>query len=141
MNGNCVVVNVWGGVVQDVFSSQAGLQVIVVDWDAEGVVSTSARVVQIVDSDGDPMRAAVTSREPSALDVIAGSEIETAIRAAGISPKISRHAPREDAGLFALYDLDGGELVSTAVFCSAGEAADEIDPRRSNVKVVRILPE
>ncbi|MBI3860744.1 MAG: hypothetical protein HY290_02490 [Planctomycetia bacterium] len=127
-----VVLNVHGGIVQDVFSSIPELQVVVVDWDT-GEDMNPAQVDLVLD--GRACSATVIDMPHSPLEELAGSDVEQAIDAAceqgvlydtiigsdsvfpsdnSISQKSTRHV---------VYDPDSDRLVSTEVFPSCAEAA------------------
>lgn len=74
-----IVLNVHGGVVQDVFSSIPDLHVVVVDWDAAGLDVPS--VVELL-LDGRRCSASVVEISPSLLEDLIGSDVEQAIDAA-----------------------------------------------------------
>lgn len=74
-----IVVNVHGGIVQDVFASIPDLHVVVVDWDTERLDSPA-----LVD---EPFgvrtcSASVVALPPVPLEELAGSDVEQAIDAA-----------------------------------------------------------
>lgn len=74
-----LVINVSGGTVQDVFASLPDLQVIIVDWDADGIHNPSQVDVIL---DGLTHSAAVSDMPCSQLEELAGSDAEKAIDAA-----------------------------------------------------------
>ncbi|HVX09953.1 MAG TPA: hypothetical protein VHC22_02010 [Pirellulales bacterium] len=135
-----IVINIYGGSIQDIFTSDRGVEVVVVNWDTDNV-DPSTETFKVRCSDGERRRAIVTCRAPFRLEDLAGTDAAAALNEAGIKIGTNCRSMRDDSGLFALYDLDLGELVSTAVFCSYLEAAHEIDPRLTNVTVVRIQAE
>jgi hypothetical protein len=47
-----LVINLFGGVVQDVFSSVPGLQVLLVDWDAEDPFPGEPGIVEVPVANG-----------------------------------------------------------------------------------------
>ena len=74
-----IVLNVHGGVVQDVFSSLPDLHVVVVDWDTEGLDSPAVVEVSL---DGRSCSASVIELNALPLEELAGSDVEQAIDAA-----------------------------------------------------------
>ena len=78
-----IVINVHGGVVQDVYCSDPQADVIVVDWDADPSSTDEPGVVQIAAAHG--RHAACVGRYPvQPLRELAGSDVEQAIEAAGL---------------------------------------------------------
>lgn len=136
-----IVLNLLGGVVRDIFSSNREVEITVVDWNTEGCEADAIETVEVRCGDGKRRRAIVTCRAPYRLKDLAGTDVAAALQEAGVGIDTSKRATQDDSGVFALYDLDRGELVTTEVFCSYREAADEIDPRMTDVQVVRILPD
>jgi len=76
-----VIINLNGGLVQDVFCSVPGIQVLVVDWDAEGACPGDPGIVDVPLPDG-PCRACVTDFPVAPLSEVAGTDVEAAIDAA-----------------------------------------------------------
>lgn len=76
-----IVINVQGGIVQDVFASLPDLDVIVVDWDGEGVDPRSPHMVEIATPYGSD-KAFVVDFPVEPLSQLAGTEVEQAIDAA-----------------------------------------------------------
>ncbi|HEY3965149.1 MAG TPA: hypothetical protein VGM05_11410 [Planctomycetaceae bacterium] len=74
-----IVLNVHGGIVQDVFASIPELHVVIVDWDTEGLDSPA-----LVDLSfgGHRCSASVVEIPPEPLEELAGSDVERAIDAA-----------------------------------------------------------
>jgi hypothetical protein len=76
-----VIINLNGGLVQDVFSSVPGIQVLVVDWDVEGECPGDPGIVDVPLPDG-PCRACVTDFPVVPMSEVAGTDVEAAIDAA-----------------------------------------------------------
>ncbi len=74
-----VVLNVHGGIVQDVFASSPDLHVVVVDWDTDGIDSPALVALSL---EGRRCSAAVVEILPVPLEELAGSDVEWAIDAA-----------------------------------------------------------
>jgi hypothetical protein len=76
-----VIIEVDGGVVQNVFCSVAGIQVLLVDWDVEGSLPGEPGIVDV------PLphrsrHACISDVQVLPLDELAGTDIEAAIDAA-----------------------------------------------------------
>ncbi|MBI3864898.1 MAG: hypothetical protein HY290_23730 [Planctomycetia bacterium] len=127
-----VVLNVHGGIVQDVFASIPELQVVVVDWDTDGG-ENPAQVDLVLD--GRTCSAAVIDMPHAPLEELAGSDVEQAIEAAseqgvlcdtivGSPAAFARDLPMSrKSSRHVVYDPDSDRLVSTEVFPSCAEAA------------------
>jgi hypothetical protein len=76
-----IVINMNGGLVQDVFRSVPGIQVLVVDWDVEGECPGDPGIVDVPLPDG-PCRACVTDFPVAPMNEVAGTDVEAAIEAA-----------------------------------------------------------
>lgn len=77
-----IILNVSGGVVQDVFCSDFETEVILVDWDTEGCDSSDDDVFQI----GGRAAAAFVARvDVAPCHELAGTDVEAALRAAQIA--------------------------------------------------------
>lgn len=89
MTQSRVVLNVSGGVVQDVFSSDAAIDIIIVDWDSEGADLDASGLVELATGGGDisgRVSRAVVSRPPiQPYNELAGTDASAAMRKAGIS--------------------------------------------------------
>lgn len=133
-----IVINIYGGSIQDIFSSDRNIEIAIVNWDTDDV-EPGTETVRVRCSDGERRRAIVNCRAPYRLQDLEGTDAAAALNEAGVEIDTSRSSPRDDTGLFALYDLDRGELDSTTVYCSYLEAAEEIDPRLTSVTVVRLV--
>jgi hypothetical protein len=79
-----MVLNVHGGVLQEVYCDNPRAKVILVDWDTDGVDPTAEKVVEIADSRGDCRLATVTEYPVASLTDLAGTNALAALQAAGI---------------------------------------------------------
>ena len=77
-----IVLNVHGGIVQDVFASDPDVEVTLVDWDVDGSDAAHPNVVAITDSLGRTRRAYVSPLAVEPLAELIGSDVETAIEVA-----------------------------------------------------------
>jgi hypothetical protein len=80
-----VVLNVFGGVVQDVFSSDAAIEVVIVDWDTEGADLDASGLVEIADGGGHVSRAFISRPPVRPTSELAGTDASAALRKAGIN--------------------------------------------------------
>jgi hypothetical protein len=76
-----IVINVYGGVVQDVYGADDSDEVILIDWDTAGAQPGDPSLVQ-APCDGASRLVAVMSLAPRPLRELAGSDIEPALQAA-----------------------------------------------------------
>ena len=74
-----VVISVYGGVVQDVFCSEQDVQVIVVDWDADGSDSLGSGYVVVPDKFSHPSPAIVSVCKAEPLSAMNKTPIESAL--------------------------------------------------------------
>ena len=84
-----VVLNISGGVLQDVFCSDPAAEVILVDWDVDGCDSSEDGIVEIADGRGKKRFVAVAEYPVSPLEQLAGTETEAALKAAGLDRTVS----------------------------------------------------
>jgi len=76
-----LIINLHGGLVQDVFCSVPGVQVLVVDWDVEGSFPGEPGIVDVPLASG-PCQACVSDFATASLQELAGTDVEAAIDAA-----------------------------------------------------------
>jgi hypothetical protein len=88
MAGTQIVINVAGGLVQNVFCSDLAAEAIVVDWDTEGAPPDEPGIVPVRDVLGRERLAQVTRRDVALLSELAGTEAEAAIEAAALEPVV-----------------------------------------------------
>jgi hypothetical protein len=136
-----VVVNVSGGIVQDVFCSRPDTRVLVVDWDCQDSDPSDDGIVQVSDRSGRTTLAAVAEFPASPLQMAAGSDVEAALEAAGLSLRPhegepSGHVSPQAPQRYVLYDFDSGRLASTTIYDSYQEAVDDA----SQVNDVIVVP-
>jgi len=131
-----IVIHVHGGIVQEVFCSDKGADLTVVDWDADALSLNDRGVVEVPTPGGSSL-VCVGQQSVLSLVQLAGSETEKAILAAqarGLLQsqiKDSRQSPR-----YVLYDFDADELVSIRIYDSYAEAAEDA-AELNNVLIVQ----
>jgi hypothetical protein len=79
-----VVLNMGGGLVQEVFASDPAITVALVDWDTEGCDPSDNRIVEIPAERGGTQLAHVAECAVEPLGQLAGTETEAALKAAGL---------------------------------------------------------
>jgi hypothetical protein len=79
-----MVLNIHGGVLQEVYCDNPRAKVILVDWDTEGVGPTEEEVVEIADSRGNGRLATVTEYPVASLADLTGTDTLAALQAARI---------------------------------------------------------
>jgi len=129
-----VVLNISGGVLQDVFSSDPAIAVTRVDWDTEGSDSSEPGIVQIPDGRGGTQLANVAEYPVLPLTDLVGTEIEAALKAAGL--ELTTSADRTVARRWILYCIDSDMLLTTRTYDSYDEAADDAN----QVDDILVLP-
>jgi hypothetical protein len=87
-----LVINLYGGLVQDVFSSVPGLQVLLVDWDVEDPFPGEPGIVDVPLPDG-ARQACVGDLQVSLLDDLTGTDVEAAVDAAYQQGVLGDRAP------------------------------------------------
>ena len=120
-----IIVNVHGGVVQDVFCSDAEAQVTIVDWDTEGASPDDRGIVSFKTAEGKELLTHVDRSKPSPLSKLAGTDVESALRAAGHTVENEPFGWR-----YVLYDFDADELATTQLYgdyAAACEDANELN--------------
>ena len=81
MSSTKIVIEIQGGLVQDVFCSDHNADVTIVDWDSDGLNVGDSRVVEV--SDGSTLHLAGVDRPRAVpLERLAGTAVEKAIAAA-----------------------------------------------------------
>ena len=81
-----IVLNVYDGSVQGVFTSQPDVEITLVDWDVAGTDADHPEVVAVRDALGRTRHAFVDRATPQPLSELAGSDVEAAIDAAELVP-------------------------------------------------------
>jgi len=79
-----IVLNMSGGLVQEVFASDPAITVALVDWDTEGCDPSDNGMVEIPDERGGTQLAHVAECPVEPLEQLAGTETEAALKAAGL---------------------------------------------------------
>jgi hypothetical protein len=87
-----VIINLHGGLVQDVFCSVPGAQVLVIDWDVEGSFPGEPGIVDVWLAAG-PCQACVGDFPAASLNELAGTDVEAAIDAACQQGVLCDHQP------------------------------------------------
>lgn len=77
-----VILNVYGGAVQDVFASE-DVEILLVDWDTEGREPSDPGMVEISQRGGRVRLAYVAELLVHALDELPGTDVERALAASG----------------------------------------------------------
>jgi hypothetical protein len=126
-----VVLGIYGGLLQDVFSSDAAITVIRLDWDTEGCCPSDEGIVEIPDGRGDTQLASVVEFDVSPLEELAGTDTEAALKAAGLDLS-ARTVTRR----WVLYNGDTDSLLTTRTYDSYAEAAEDAN----QVNDVLVLP-
>ena len=84
MNQPLLVINVYGGLVQDVFASSEDVRVIAVDWDLPDREASERGVVRLT-CDGREYRAHVSEITVAPITALLDTEVHRALLAAGIA--------------------------------------------------------
>jgi len=79
-----IVLNMSGGLVQEVFASDPAITVALVDWDTEGCDPSDNGIVEISDEHGGTQLAHVAECAVEPLEQLADTETEAALKAAGL---------------------------------------------------------
>ena len=80
-----IVLNVSGGVVQDVFASRSDVAVLLVDWDADSSIRDDPSLVNLAASDGREQQAYVADLPVQPLEGLSGSDAGAAIEASSFA--------------------------------------------------------
>ena len=76
-----IVINMHGGVIQEIFAADQDLDIKIIDWDTQGAADDEAGVIE-VHQPNRTLRALVSRPNPSPLYLLAGTEVEAVIEAA-----------------------------------------------------------
>ena len=117
-----VVLNLSGGVLQDVFGSHPAITVVLVDWDVEGCSPSDHNIVEVPDGPGRTRLAAVAEYPVWPLEQLAGTEAEAAMKAAGLAVDSDRTVLCR----WVLYNVGTGELLNTRAYDSREEALEDV---------------
>lgn len=82
MSKSQLVINVYGGLVQEVFCSDPEIEVLLVDWDVEPADAEHPSVVQVPSDSRRSQLAYVAPLTVQALDAVHGTQVAAAIDAA-----------------------------------------------------------
>jgi len=119
-----IILNVSGGVVQDVFCSAPEAEVILVDWDTEGCDPAVDGTVEITYEHGRTQQAEILRLNASPLKNLSGTDVQRALERVGLLPDVQRRDESE-VRRYILFDFDMDELVTTNVYDTYAEAADD----------------
>jgi hypothetical protein len=126
-----VVLTIYGGLLQDVFSSDPAITVIRLDWDTEGCCPSDEGIVEIPDERGDTQLASVAEYDVSPLEELMGTDTEAALKAAGLDLSARTVARR-----WVLYNFDTATLLTTRTYDSYEEATEDAN----QVNDILVLP-
>jgi len=129
-----VVLNISGGVLQDVFGSDPTITVVRVDWDTEGCSPSDNRIVEITDGHGHTQLADVAEYNVSSLEELAGTDTEAALNAAKL--ELTQPDNRTVTRRWVLYDIDANTLLTTRTYDSYDEAVEDAN----QVDDILVLP-
>jgi len=129
-----VVLNISGGVLQDVFGLDPAITVVLVDWDTEGCSPSDNGIVEIADGRGSTQLANVAEYPVSPLEELAGTDTEAALKAAGL--ELTQPADRTVARRWVLYNIDTNSLLTTRTYDNYAEAAEDAN----QVNDILVLP-
>jgi hypothetical protein len=128
-----VVLNISGGVLQDVFSSDPAISIVACDWDTEGCSPSDMGIVE-VPADRGRQLANVAEYPVTPLSDLEGTETEAALKAAGLG--LMQAGDRTVARRWVLYSIDTNSLLTTRTYDSYDEAADDAN----QVDDILVLP-
>jgi len=136
MSKPAIVLNVYDGIVQDVFCSTPDAQVILVDWDIEDWDRSENGVVEIVDEADRKRHAEIRQYPVFPLKDLFGTDTYKAIEKAGMVKELTGR-PRAEIRRYVLYDFDSNDLATTNVYADYQEAVDDAS-QLDNVMVVAL---
>jgi hypothetical protein len=117
--GPTVVVEVAGGVLQEAYSPDSAVRLVLVDWDTESGTAGDDGIVTIIGK-GRRSRLALVTEFPTVPVDQMGKDTGQALRAAGIECQQARQGRRR----WVLYDLASGALLGTRVYNDRAEAVE-----------------
>jgi hypothetical protein len=129
-----IVLNISGGVLQDVFSSDPAISVVLTDWDTEGSNPSEKGIVELPDGRGGTQLANVAEYPVLPFTDLAGTETEAALKAAGL--ELTQSTNRTISRRWVLYNPDFGALLTTRTYGSYDDAAEDAN----QVDDVLVLP-
>jgi len=128
-----VVLNISGGVLQDVFGSDPAISAVLVDWDTEGSDPSEEGIVE-VPADRGTQLAAVSECPVLPLTDLVGTETEAALKAAGL--ELTQATDRTVSRRWVLFSFDTNTLLTTRTYDSYDEAAEDAN----QVDDILVLP-
>jgi len=131
-----IVLNLSGGVLQDVFGSDPAIAVALVDWDVEGCSPSDNGIVELPDVRGGTHLASVVEYPVWPLEQLAGTETEAALKAAGLELTPSANSDRTASRRWVLYSINTNMLLTTRTYDSYDEAAEDAN----QVDDILVLP-
>jgi hypothetical protein len=131
-----IVVNMSGGLVQEVFASDPATTVALVDWDTEGCDPSDNGIVEIPDGRGGTQLAHVAECPVEPLEQLAGTETELALKAAGLDLTQPAASERTVTRRWVLYSIDTNMLLTTRTYDSYEEAVEDAN----QVNDILVLP-
>jgi hypothetical protein len=129
-----VVLNISGGVLQGVFSSDPAISVVLADWDTESFDPSEDGIVEIPDGRGGTQLANVAEYPVMPLTDLVGTETEAAMKAAELD--LAQTADRTVARRWVLYCGDTNTLLTTRTYDSYDEAVEDAN----QVDDILVLP-
>jgi hypothetical protein len=137
--GTTVVVEIAGGVLQEAYSSDQAVQLLLADYDTEGCTpDDDAGIVEITGEDSRSQLVRAVQFPTVSIDQLAGTDTGQALELAGVAPR-----PEPDTELavrqrWVLYDLDTDALLTTRLYASYDDAATDAS-QASDVLVLPLL--
>ena len=131
-----IVLNISGGVLQDVFGSDPAASVVLCDWDCDGCDPSEEGIVEIPDGHGGMQLAKVAEYPVWPLEQLAGTETEAALKAARLELMQRADSNRTVAHRWILYSIDTNTLLTTRTYDSYDEAVEDAN----QVDDVLVLP-
>ena len=131
-----IVLNISGGVLQDVFGSDPAITVALVDWDTEGSDPSENGIVEIPDGRGGTQLANVAECPVRPLEQLAGTETDAALKAAGLELTQPADSYRTVERRWVLYSIDTNMLLTTRTYDSYDEAVEDAN----QVDDILVLP-
>jgi len=124
--GPTVVVEIAGGVLQEAYSSEPAVQLLLVDHDTEGCTpDDDAGIVKITGGDGGSQLVRTVEFPTIPIDQLTGTDTGQALELAGVAPIQEPDNDLEVRRRWVLYDLDNDELLGTRVYTDRDEAVDD----------------
>jgi hypothetical protein len=134
--GPTIILNISGGVLQDVFGSDPAITVALVDWDTEGCDPSDNGIIEIPDGRGGTQLANVAEYPVQPLEQLTGTETEAALKAAGLELTQPTDSDRTAARRWVLYSIDTNMLLTTRAYDSYDEAVEDAN----QVNDILVLP-